>query len=42
MANTVPIQAPNVGNFLVKSQIKNKTKIGLVEESVDTIPASAC
>ena len=41
MANTVPIHAPKVGNFLVMSQINNNIIIGLVEESVATIPASA-
>ena len=41
MANIVPIHAPKVGIFLVMSQINNNIIIGLVEESVATIPASA-
>ena len=37
----VPIHAPIVGIFLVSNQIRNKIMIGLVDDKVATIPASA-
>ena len=41
IASIVPIQAPLVGIFFVNIHIKNKIIIGLVEDNVATIPASA-
>ena len=41
MAIIVPIQAPIVGILNVRNQIINNTIIGLVEDKVATIPASA-
>ena len=37
----MPIHAPIVGIFLVSNQIRNKIIIGLVDDKVATIPASA-
>ena len=41
MAIIVPNHAPKEGIFFVNIQIKNKTIIGLVDDNVATIPASA-
>ena len=41
MATNVPNQAPIVGIFLVIIHNKNNIIIGLVEDKVATIPASA-